>query len=122
MFSNIWKKAHDSNTRQNNFINGIQPHNQSPWFKFMAILFYQWDSTPGSNPKIQTHGKLFIRSPIFVGNIKNPISIGNIKKPSSYWQYQKGQFSLAISKSPILTGNIKSPIYVGTILSIAQDY
>ena len=36
MLGNIWK-AHDSSPWQNNFINGIQIHNQSPWFKLMAI-------------------------------------------------------------------------------------
>ena len=36
MLGNIWK-AHDSSPWQSNFINGIQIHNQSPWFKPMAI-------------------------------------------------------------------------------------
>ena len=36
MFGNIWK-AHDSSPWKNNFINGIRIHNQSPWFKLMAI-------------------------------------------------------------------------------------
>ena len=36
MLGNIWK-AHDSNSWLNNFINGIQIHNQSPWFETMAI-------------------------------------------------------------------------------------
>ena len=30
-------KAYDSNTWQNNFINGIQIYNQSLWFKLMTI-------------------------------------------------------------------------------------
>ena len=36
MLDNIWK-AYDSSPWQNNFISGIQIHNQSPWFKPMAI-------------------------------------------------------------------------------------
>ena len=36
MLGNIWK-VHDSSPWQNNFIDGIQVHNQSPWFKPMAI-------------------------------------------------------------------------------------
>ena len=36
MFGNIWN-AHDSSPWKNNFINGIWIHNQSSWFKLMAI-------------------------------------------------------------------------------------
>ena len=36
MLGNIWK-THDSSLWQNNFINGIQIYNQSPWFKPMTI-------------------------------------------------------------------------------------
>ena len=36
MLGNIWK-THDSSSWQNNFIDGIQIYNQSPWFKPMAI-------------------------------------------------------------------------------------
>ena len=79
-------------------------------------------SNPKAKPKIQTHDKLFIKSPVLTSNIK---------KPSSHWQ-KKIQFSLAISRkldshwqyqeNTVLTDNIKNPIYIGTILSKAQDY
>ena len=54
MLGNIWK-AHDSSPWQNNFINEIQIHNQSPWFKPMAIYSS--------------------KSPILIGNIKTQFSL-----------------------------------------------
>ena len=84
MLDNIWK-AHDSSPWQNNFIYRIQIHNQSPWFKPMAI-----------------HSS------------KTQFSLAT-SKPNSYWQYQspipigniKTQFSLALlyqkEKSPRLS-------------------
>ena len=85
MLGNIWK-AHDSNSWQNNFINKIQIHNQSPLFETMVIYL----------SKLNSHWQH--QNSILIGNIKSqsPILIGNIK-------------------SPILIGNIKSPTYVGII-------
>ena len=57
MLGNICK-AHGSNPWQNNFINGIQIYNQSPWFKPMAIYLSKTQSTL------------------------------IISKPNSHWQYQ----------------------------------
>ena len=76
MLGNIWK-AHDSIPWQNNFINEIQTHNQSPWFKLMAIYLS-----------------------------KSQFSLA-ILKPNSHWQHQsliligniKIQFSPAIFKA-----------------------
>ena len=61
-------KAHDSSLWKSNFINGIQIHNQSPWFKPMAILSIEFKSI------IKAHGSnqwQFI-----------------YQKPNSHWQYQ----------------------------------
>ena len=74
MLDNIWK-THDSNPWQNNFINGIQIHNQSPWFETMAIYLFKTQfslaiSKPNSNWQNQNL--------ILIDNIKNPILIGNI--------------------------------------------
>ena len=63
ILSNIWK-VHDTNPWQNNFINEIQIHNQSP-------------------SMIQSHGKLS-KSQILIGNIKSLVLIGNIKKPNPH--------------------------------------
>ena len=69
MLDNIWK-THDSSPWKDNFINGIQIHNQSLWFKPMAI-----------------HSS------------KAQFSLAT-SKPNSYWQYQnptsKAQFLLAL--------------------------
>ena len=63
MLGNIWK-VHDSSPLQNNFINGIQIHNQSSWFKPMTIhssktQFSLATSKPNSYWQRQ--------SPIFIG-------------------------------------------------------
>ena len=44
-----------------NFINGIQSHNQSPWFKPMANYL--------SKPKPNNAWQYLIKSPIQLGNI-----------------------------------------------------
>ena len=75
MLGNIWK-VHDSSSWQNNFINGIQIHNQSPWFKPMAIYLS--------------------KSPILISKIKAQFTLAISKaqfslvtsKPNSYWQNQ----------------------------------
>ena len=93
MLGNIWK-AYNSSPWQNNFINGIQIHNQSPWFKPMTIhssktQFSLAISNPNSHWQHQT--------PILIGKHQNPILIDNIK----------AQFSLALlyqkEKSPRLS-------------------
>ena len=118
MIGNIWK-AHDSSPWQNNFINGIQIHNQSPWFKPMAIYlskaqFLLAILKPNSHWQHQ--------NPIFIGNIKAQLSLAIFKtqfslaisKPSSRWQYLKPNSHWQY-QNPILIGNIKSPTYIGTI-------
>ena len=111
MLGNIWK-AHDLSPWQNNFINGIQTPNQSPWFKPMAIYLSK------------AQFSLAILKPNSHWQHQNPILIGNIKAQFSLTIYlSKAQFSLAILKpnshwryqNPILIGDIKSPTYVGTI-------
>ena len=94
MLGNIWK-AHNSSPWQNNFINGIQIHNQNPWFKPMAIYLFK---TQFSLTILKPNSHWQHLNSILIGNIKsqNPILIGNIK-------------------NPILIGNIKSPTYVGII-------
>ena len=93
MLSNIWKKpmiqihgkiilsmefkfiikAHDSNSWKYYFINGIQPHNQSPWFK------------PAANYLLKAQFSLATsKSPILTSNIKSPVLASNIKKPNSH--------------------------------------
>ena len=107
MLGNIWK-AQDSSPWQNNFINGIQIHNQSPWWQFI-------------HPKPNSYWQY--QSPILIGNIKAQILLAT-SKPNSHWQHQsliligniKTQFSFATPKpnshwqyqSPILIGNIKT--------------
>ena len=100
MLGNIWK-AHDSSPWQNNFINGIQIHNQSPWFKPMAIYLS--------------------KSPILIGKIKTQFSLAISKvqftlatsKPISHWQNQ----------SLILIGNIKAQFSLALFCQKrAQDY
>ena len=111
MFGNIWK-AHDSIPWQNNFINEIQTHNQSPWFKLMAIYLSKAQfslaisklSSRWQYLKPNFHWQH--QSPILIGNIKVQFSLTIFKtqfslaisKPNSYWQYQ----------NPILIGNIKT--------------
>ena len=68
MLGNIWK-AHDSSPWQNNFINGIQIHNQSPGFK-----------------------------PTTIHSSKAQFSLAT-SKPNSYWQHQSPIFiSTTLSK------------------------
>ena len=114
MLGNIWE-AHDSSLWQNNFVNGIQIHDQSPWFKPIAIYLSKTQfllATSKSNFHWQN------QSPILIGNIKAQFSLAIFKtqfslaisKPNSYWQYQnpilidniKTQFSLAIFKAQFL--------------------
>jgi len=78
-------KAQDLNLWRIYFINGIQIHNQSPWFKFMAIYL--------SKPQFSL---AISKSSIFIGNIKSSVLAGNIK-------------------SSVLAGNIKSSILIGNI-------
>ena len=52
----IFWKAHDSSPWQSYFINGIQSHNQSPWFKPMANYL--------SKPKPNNAWQYLIKSPI----------------------------------------------------------
>ena len=65
MLGNIWK-AHDLSPWQNNFINGIQIHDQSPWFKPMAIYLS--------------------KAQFLIGNIKTQFSLETLKS-NSHWQY-----------------------------------
>ena len=119
MLDNIWK-AHDSSPWKNNFINRIQIHNQSLWFKPMAILSMEFKSIIKAHdlnpwqfiyPKPNSHWQH--KSPIFIGNIKAQFSLAT-SKPSSHWQYSKLNSHWQY-QNPILIGNIKSPTYVGTI-------
>ena len=121
MVGNIWK-AHDSNLWQNNFINGIQIHNQSSWFKPMAIYLSKTQlSLTISKPSSpwQYLKPIFYwqhQSPSLIGNTKAQFSLAIFKaqfplatlKPNSHWQHQ----------SPILIGNIKSLTYVGNYLAL----
>ena len=102
MLGKVWK-AHNSNPQQNNFINGIQVHNQSPWFNPMVIYLSKSPILIGNiwNPIFywQHQSPIFIgniKSLVPIGNIKRPIFIGNIKSPSSRWRYPKPIFSLAL--------------------------
>ena len=99
MLSNIWKKpliqihdktilsmefksiikARDSNSWQYYFINKIQPHNQSSWFKPMA--------------------NYLSKAQYSLVTSKTPVLTGNIKTSNFQWQHQKAQFSLVISKA-----------------------
>ena len=119
MLGNIWK-AHDSIPWQNNFINGIQIHNQNPWFKSMAI---HSSKTQFLLTTLKPNSYWQYQNPIPIGNIKAQFSLATLK-PNSYWQHQnpiligntRAQFSLIISKlnsywqhqNPILIGNIKA--------------
>ena len=79
MLGNIWK-AHDSSPWQNNFINGIQIHNQSPWFKPMAIYSFKAQfslATSKPNSHLQYQSLIFSLA---------------ISKPNSYWQHQSPIF------------------------------
>ena len=76
--------------------NGIQPHDQSPWFKPVANY----------SSKTQFSLALF-KSPIFIGNIKSPVPTSNIKN----------SIFIGNIKNPVPTGNIQSPFFIGTILS-----
>ena len=109
MLGNIWK-AHDSNPWQNNFINGIQIHNQNPWFKPMAIYL---SKTQFSLAILKPNSHWQHQNPILIGNIKAQFSLAT-SKPSSPWQYLKPNSHWQYQIS-ILIGNIKSPTYVGTI-------
>ena len=77
MLGNI-SKAHDSSSWQNNFINGIQIHNQSPWFKPMAIYLSKTQFTLAIS--------------------KAQFSLAILKAQFTL-AISKAQFSLAISKA-----------------------
>ena len=84
MLGNIWK-THDSNPWQNNFINGIQIHNQNPCFETMAIYLSKTQFTLAiskPNSHWQHQNPILIGSLILIGNIKSPILISNIKNPT----------------------------------------
>ena len=104
MLSNVWK-AHDSNPWQNNFINRIQVHNQSPWFKPM-VIYLSKSSILLAIFKIQ----------FFIGNIKVQFFIGNIKTQFSLATL-KAQSSLATSKAQVPLAVSKAHFFIGTILS-----
>ena len=99
MFGNIWR-AHDSNPWQNNFINGIQIHDQSPWFEPIAIYLS-----------------------------KAQFSLAT-SKPNSHWQHQslilidniKTQFSSVISKAQLTLALLKAKLTTWHYLSKAQGY
>ena len=100
MLGNIWK-TYDLSPWQNNSINGIQIHNQSLWFKLMAIYLS--------------------KSPILIGKIKAQFTLAISKvqftlatsKPISHWQNQ----------SLILIGNIKAQFSLALFCQKrAQDY
>ena len=97
ILGNIWE-AHDSSPWQNNFINGIQIHSQSPWFKPIAILSMKFKSI------IKSHDL-------------NPWQFYLSKTQFTLAISSKAQFSRAISKSQILIGNIKSLALAGNIKS-----
>ena len=98
MLGNIWK-AHDLSPWQNNFINGNQIHNQSPWFKPMAI---HSSKAQFSLAISKAQFSLATSKPNYYWQHQSPIPIGNIK----------AQFSLALlyqkEKSPRIRifGNI----------------
>ena len=109
-------KAHDSNSWQYYFINGIQPHNQISLFKPMANYLSKTQFSLATS-----------KYPIFIGNIKKPNFHWQHQKPNFHWQHQKPSFhwqhkknSVLISniKSPIFISNIKNPIFVGNIKSL----
>ena len=97
ILGNIWE-AHDSSPWQNNFINGIQIHSQSPWFKPIAILSMKFKSI------IKSHDL-------------NPWQFYLPKTQFTLAISSKAQFSRVISKSQILIGNIKSLVLAGNIKS-----
>ena len=109
MLGNIWK-AHDLSPWQNNFINGIQTPNQSPWFKPMAIYL---SKVQFSLAILKPNSHWQHQNPILIGNIKTQFSL-TTSKPSSCWQYLKPNSHWQY-QSLILIDNIKSPTYVGTI-------
>ena len=78
MLNNIWK-AHDSNLWQNNFINGIQIYDQSPWFEPMAIYLSKTQFTLATS---KPNSYWQHQSPILIGNIKSLTYVGTIKSPS----------------------------------------
>jgi len=101
MVGNIWK-VHALSPWQNNFIDGIQIHNQSPWFKPMAIYSSKAQFSLTTS-KLNSHWQY--QSLILISKIKTQFSLV-ISKPNSYWQHQ-------------------NPIFIGTTLSKrkrAQDY
>ena len=92
MLGNIWE-AHDSSPWQNNFTNGVQIHDQSPWFKPMAI---------------------YLSKTQFPLATSKPNSHWQFQKPNLHWHYFKPNFNWQ-HQILIFIGNIKNPTYVGTI-------
>ena len=90
MLGNIWK-AHDSSSWQNNFINEIQIHNQSPWFKPMEIYLSKAQFSLATS-------KTQLTLALFKAQFSLAILIGNIK----------AQFSLAISKAQFALALLKA--------------
>ena len=87
-------KAHDSNSWQYYFINGIQPHDQSPWFKPMANY-----SSEAQFSLVTSKAQFLLVTS------KSPVLTGNIKK---------AQFSLATLKGSVLASNIKTQFSLAT--------
>ena len=112
MLDNIWK-AHDSSSWQNNFINGIQIHDQSLWFKPMVIYLSK------------TQFSLAISKAQTLALFKTQFSLAT-SKPNSHWQYQKPNIRWHYlmpkfhwqHQSPTLIGNIKTQFLV--VISKAQ--
>ena len=75
MLGNIWK-AYDLSPWQNNFINGIQIHNQNPWFKPMTIYL---SKTQFSLAILKPNSHWQHQSPILIGNIKAQFSLAIFK-------------------------------------------
>ena len=82
MLGNIWK-VHDSSPWQNNFISGIQIHNQSPWFKPMAI---HSSKAQFSLATLKPNSHWQHQSPILIGKIKVQFLLA-ISKPNFHWHY-----------------------------------
>ena len=101
MLGNNWK-AHDSSPWQNNFINGIQIHDQSPWFKPMTIYL----------SKAQ-FSLVISKAQLTLTLFKTQFSLAT-SKLNSHWQYQKLNLRWHYLKSnfhwqhqsPTLVGNI----------------
>ena len=96
MFGNIWK-AHDSSPWQNNFSNGIQIHNQNPWFKPMAIL----------SMELKSHKQSPWFKPMAIYLSKAQFTLA-ISKAQFSLTISKTQFSLATSKTQFTLALLKA--------------